>query len=320
MTRLNDALYVQGFPVGPSTVVPGGLFRGMLPGGRILYVNNHSSVQQGDGSSADRPLASIEAAVTALVAGSTSKLGSCIMVGAGHAESVDEADWLSELSTLTSLSILGMGFGSDRPSLTWTIATSKLILDTVNLELGNMRLFLAGAHAAGSALTVANPISVTAAGVRIVGNEIRWGFDADQIVGDGIIWTGSDGVFAGNNCVAPVAAVPTNTFLTLTGTDNMQIFGNRIIGATDGTTRGVIDSETTANTNLQLYSNTLKNLLASSTIAASFVSGDTGEAWGNRLFVNSGILPFTAGELEWYQNYVTNGEGEAGALVGTASA
>jgi len=31
-------------------------------------------------------------------------------------------------------------------------------------------------------------------------------------------------------------------------------------------------------------------------------------------------LPFTASELEWYQNYVVNDEGEAGALVGTASA
>lgn len=300
--------------------VPGGLFRGLLPGGRILYVNNHASVQAGDGSSADRPLASIEAAVAALVAGSTSKLGSCIMVGAGHAESVDEADWLSELSTLPSLSIIGMGTGSDRPSLTWTIATSSLLLDTANLEIGNMRLLLAGAHAAGSALTVAAPITVSGAGVRIVGCEIRWGFDADQIVGDGIIWTGANGVFAGNDCVAPVTAVPTNTFLTLTGTDNMKIYGNRIIGATDGTTRGVIDGETTANTNLQIFGNTIKNLLASSTIAVSSLSGDTGEAWGNRLFVNSGILPFTASELEWYENYVTNGEGEAGALVGTASA
>jgi hypothetical protein len=139
-------------------------------------------------------------------------------------------------------------------------------------------------------------------------------------VGDGIIWTGDDGLFAGNWMFAATAAVPSNTLLTLTGADRLRIIGNTIIGATDGTTRGVIDTETTACTDMYVAYNYIANKLASSTIAMSQTASDTGVAIGNMFFVNSGILPITASELEWFQNYSCNGEGETGALVGTASA
>lgn len=293
--------------------------RGLIPGARIRYVSN-SGVPTGDGSSPDRPKSTLTSAVEELVAGGTSDLGDCIMMMPGHTETIDAADWLSELGALKGLSIGSFGTGSQRATLTWSAAASTLLMDTVNLELFNCNLRLAGAHAAGSALTVAAPMTVSAAGVRLIGNHIRWGFDVDQIVGDGIIWTGDQGVFAFNECIAPVAAVPSNTFLTLTGADDMVIVGNHIEGATDATARGVIDSETTACLNLTIAHNTIKNLLAASTIAVSLTAGDTGQAYNNRLFVNSGILPFTAGEMEWYENYVINGEGEAGALVGTPSA
>jgi hypothetical protein len=310
-------LMINGFPAMPAGISRNA--RGQMPGGRVRWVCNRSGMTAGDGKSANRPYATIEEAVTDLASNLNSQ-GDAIYVLPGHAENVDEADWLSELSTLKGLSICGLGTGTQRPSLTWTIATSTLLLDTNDLELANFQCFLAGPHSAGSALTVAAPITVSGTGCRIVDCFMYWGFDVDQIVGDGIIWTGDDGAFIGNECLALVAAVPSNTFLTLTGADRMLIKENWIAGATDATTRGVIDSETTACTNLKLYGNTLKNLLASSTIAVSLTASDTGEAVSNRLYVDTGILPFTAGELEWYLNYVVNDEGEAGALVGTASA
>lgn len=297
-------------------------FAGGLPSGKQVYVCSLGGINRasnfGDGSSPDAPLATITEAMSKL--NNRQYKGDVIFVLPGHAESVSAADYFSNTGTAAGFSVIGLGHGLHRPALTWTAAASTWLLDTAGVEVSNMRFFLAGANAAGSALTVAAPITVSADGVRITDCEMYWGFDADQIVGDGIIWTGDDGVFANNRCFAATAAVPSNTFLTLTGADRMRIAGNWIKGATDGTTRGVIDTETTACTDLRIEGNYLANYLASSTIALSLTSNDTGIAAGNYFFVNSGILPITASELEWFGNYVCNGEGEAGALVGTASA
>ena len=293
--------------------------RGQLPGGRVRYVCNRTGVQNGNGRSATRPYATIEEAVSDLATGSLTSQGDCIYVLQGHAENVDEADWLSELSTLAGLSIVGVGTGTMRPRLTWTLATSTLLMDTANLELANFNLYLAGAHAAGDALTVAAPITVSGAGCRIINNFIYWGFDADQIVGTGIIWTGTDGVFANNRCIALVAAQPTECLLRLPAAERIQIVGNYIFGPTAGTTVGVIKGLTTASLNVYVGYNYLHNILASSTIAMSLLTGSTGEIQFNMASVESGILPFTASIGRWHQNHCVDSEGQAGALVGTAS-
>lgn len=313
-------LLVDGFDVVAGSTRPGTV-RGLVPGGEVWYVCNRSGVSNGDGKSPDAPLSTLFGANGALARlRNRTNFGDCIYVLPGHAENVAEADAASHTGTASGFSVVGLGTGLMRPSFTWTAATSTWLLDTAGVELANLRLFLAGANAAGSALTVAAPITVSANDCAIVNCEIYWGFDADQIVGDGIIWTGDDGRFEGNRCFAATAAVPSNTFLTLTGADRMVIRGNWIVGATDGTTRGVIDTETTACTELRIENNYVANRLASSTIALSCTANDTGIAARNFFFVNSGILPITASELEWHENYVVNGEGEAGALVGTASA
>lgn len=292
--------------------------RGLQPGGRVLYVGNRTGTTNGNGKSPNSPLATLSEAVT-LMATNLNGQGDCIYVLPGHAESVDAADWMSELSTLAGLSIVGLGTGTQRPTFTWTTATSTWLFDTANLELANCRLFLAGAHAAGSALTVAAPITVSGVGCRIVGCEFWWGYDADQIVGTGIIWTGADGEFIGNRAIALVAAVPTETFLRLTAADRILIQGNYIFGPTAGTTVGVIKGLTTASLNVNIRDNYLHNILASSTIAMSLLTGSTGEITNNMASVESGILPFTASIGRWHQNYAVDGEGLAGALVGTAA-
>lgn len=292
------------------------------PDGKTIYVSSVSgSDGWGDGSSPSAPLRTLFGANGGFAAlGNRSGYDDKIFILPSHAENVAAADAGSHLGTATGVRVIGLGQGLYRPSFTWTVAGSTLLLDTANVELNNLRLFLAGANAAGSALTVAAPITVSGNSCKIKNCEIYAGFDADQIVGDGIIWTGDDGEFAGNRMFAATAAVPSNTLITLTGADRLYIHDNWIAGATDGTTRGVIDTETTACTELRIENNYIANRLASSTIALSLTSNDTGIAARNLFFVNSGILPMTASELEWYENYVVNGEGEAGALVGTASA
>lgn len=307
-----------------------GTVNGMTPGnigtalsrpvgsaGKTWYVSANDP--QGDGTAPDKCFATLQACLTALYNYGRSNKGDVVRVLQGHTESISSADYFSGQSTLAGVAIVGEGTGTARPAFTWTAAASTWLMDTANMEISNCQLFLAGAHAAGSALTVAAPITVSGAGCRIIGNSIYWGYDADQIVGTGIIWTGTDGTFAYNRAIALVAAQPTETLLRLTAADRINIVGNYIFGPTAGTTVGVIKGLTTASANVNIQDNYLHNILASSTIACSLLAASTGELRNNMCSVESGILPFTASIGRWHQNYCVDAEGLAGALVGTAA-
>ena len=323
---MTTELYSLVTPLGNPVV--GNPVRGWQ-GGRVLYVSSGGGAegQFGDGRTPGRPLASLFG--TSAKAGQDGALarlenranrGDCIYIMPGHTESVSGADMAVYTGTASGFSIVGLGTGDQRPSFTWTVAGSTWLFDTAGVELANCRLFLAGAHVTGAALTVAAPITVSANGCRMVNNEIFWGFESDRIVGDGIIVTGDGFEFIGNKCLALVAAVPSNTFLTLTGADDCKIIGNDTSGPTDATTRGVIDVETTECLRMVVEDNFIANVLASSTIAFSPLASSTGRCANNRFFVDTGILPITAGILDWFENRCCNDAGETGALVGAASA
>lgn len=313
-----SALRINGQIIDPNPRPP--YVRGGLASGKTLYVCSGGGPDGlvGDGTDINLPYSTLLAAITAL-AGRANK-GDVIYVLPGHTENISAADYFSAGTTASYFSVIGLGNGTNRPSFTWTTATSTWLLDTAGVEIANCRLFLAGAHVTGAALTVAAPITVSGNNCRIVGCEIFWGFENDRIVGDGIIVTGDGFEFIGNKALALVAAVPSNNFLTLTGADDCVIANNWIEGATDATTKGVIDVETTECLRMIVENNYISNVLANSTIAFSPLASSTGYARNNVFFVQSGILPITAALLYWFENYVSNGAGEAGALVGTASA
>lgn len=290
-------------------------------GGKIWFVD--STAARGTGETPDSPLQSIggtSGVLYKMLNQNRTNKGDLVLVAAGHTESISAADYLSDMGALAGFSIIGMGTGARRPTLTWTAAGSTLLMDTANVEIANMNLYLAGAHAAGAALTVAAPITVSGASCRLSHCSIWTGFDVDQIVGDGITWTGVDGKLLNNRIFGAATAVPTNSHVLLTGADRIEIRGNWIKGTTDGTTRGVIYGATTESIDVDITYNYLNNTTGSSTIAMSLLANSTGSIAYNRCFVASGILPFTASIGEWHENYVVNGAGEAGALVGTASA
>lgn len=288
-------------------------------GGRVIWVDS-TETSRGDGSFA-RPFKAVFGTAGALASiKNKTKNGALIVCKPGHTENVSAADMGSDMGTASGFTIASLGKGPMRATFTWTAAAATFLLDTDGVELVNLRMFWAGAHAAGSALTVAAPITVSGNGCAIENCDIWMGFDADQIVNQGLIVTGDDFRLRNNWMFAEAAAVPTATFVTLTGADRAIIEGNWIKGATSGTTVGVIRGLTTESLNIIVRNNYMANVKASSTIAFSPLASSTGEISGNKFFVNSGILPVTASIGEWYENYVINGAGEAGALVGTPSA
>jgi hypothetical protein len=196
--------------------------------------------------------------------------------------------------------VCGLGHGTNRAALTWTVAGSTMLFDIANFRLLNCQLFLAGAHAAGAALTVAAPITISTAGWEISDCDIYWGFDADQIVAIGITTTagGDNGKFNRNFCYAGTAAVPTTTFLRLTGTDYLEMEGTMIIGPGSTTAIGPVQQLTTGSLGNKISNSVFQNTLASSTIAFTAIAGCTGIvdkcafgvlASGNGLTTGSGL-------------------------------
>lgn len=308
---LTRASFPGGVDLGSAIVLP--------PGGEIRAYVRSTGPADGD------PLDLNSKLVTTLNAGLArcrASRGDVVIVLPGHTENISSADQMSSLVAGTR--IIGCGYGTMRPTFTWTAATSTFLFDVANTSLENCRLFLAGPHAAGTAVTVAAPITVTGANCAITGCEIWCGFDADQICTIPItVPAGGDGFLFQDNVVNALVAAPCTTFLRLTDCDDVVIENNRITVATTAAAVGVIQALTTAPLRTTIRYNVLNNLKADSTCALTPMAAQTGEISDNYLVIQStGLAHITTGSaMSRFNNYgVNTGGDETGALLGTASA
>ena len=266
-------------------------------GGQVSYVGTaaqQAALGQVGETIAARSFLNINTALAQCVSGR----GDYIYVLPGYTENITADAWSSLAAT--DVTVCGLGHGTNRPILTWTVAGSTMLFDVANFRLLNCQLFLAGPHVNGTALTVTAPITISTAGAEISDCDIWWGFDADQIVTIGITTTAAaDGFrFNRNRCFAETAAVPTTTFLRLTGTDQLEIDGTQIVGAGSTTAIGPVQQLTTASLKAKITNSIFQNTLASSTIAFTAIAGCTGMvdkcsfgvlASGNGITTGSGL-------------------------------
>lgn len=247
-----------------------------VTGGYVFFVGTATqlaSISDAGASITGRTYTTVNAALGACVSGR----GDVIYVLPGYTESIGAADAWSGLGTKTDITIIGMGRGTNRPTFTWTVATSTVLFDSANFRVLNCNLYLAGAHAAGSALTVAAPITVSAVGCGIYNCDVFFGFDADQIVTIGITTTADADFFEfkGNYCYGATAAECTS-FLYLVGADYCRVHDNTIIGATSSTTVGVVRFITTASIGIEFLRNRFVNMKAASIHAVTQMDGVLG--------------------------------------------
>ena len=273
---------------GVTEVYPG--FTTTPGGGKTFLVHSSgasalSDLPAGFAGNPDGFFQSVQAALLPTRTGRGDK----IIVLPGHTESIAIADAWSNLGTASDVEIVGCGTGSNRPTFTWTTATSTVLFDQPNVKLRNCRLFLAGAHAAGSALTVAAPISITADGAEITDCEIAYGFQANRIVSIGITTTAAATRFnfSRNDVYAETIAVPTTTFLRLTGTDFFRMDDTRIIGPGSTTVIGPVQMLTTASLKIQINRSIIQSTTAASVNSFTTIAGCTGTINASTLAVLS---------------------------------
>ncbi len=260
----------------PNVVEFGGMYVSTTAGG-VFYVGTAAQLALlGDtgASLTGRTYSSVNAALLQCVSGR----GDTIYVLPGYTESITADAW-SNLAA-TDVSIIGMGRGTNRPTFTWTLTGSTMLFDTANFRILNCQLYLAGAHAAGAALTVTAPITISATGCEISDCTIFWGFDADQGVTIGITTTASGTFFKFNRnyCYGATAAgnALTTSFFYAVGADYLQMWDTMIEGACSATTVGVLRFITTASVGIDIRRCNFRNLKVASIHAVTQMAGVLG--------------------------------------------
>lgn len=247
--------------------------------------------------------------------------GDVVVCLPGHTENISSADHWSALKAGTR--IVGMGIGTSRPTFTWTIATSTVLLDVADVSIENCILQL---EPTTGTVTVAAPITISAAGCALIGNLIKFGTDANNKVTVGITTTASadDLRIEGNVCVAATAAECT-TFMDLIGCDRLVMRDNMFKGATSAAGVGIVRFATTASTDILLERNTYINKKALSTCAVTGLANVSGVSRDEHFHYldTVSLTPWltSTGLMSFHRPTVVNTASETGTeVVGTVSA
>jgi hypothetical protein len=308
-------------PQGPAEIFPGYV---LVPTGGLVHYVHASGAAALDllpnGMRSPVP-GGFYASVASALAGCRANRGDRIVCLPGHTESLaTAASW----TWVAGVSVIGTGTGDNRAAFTWTAAGSTNVMSAANCAIRNCNLFLAGADAAGSALTVAAPLTMSGAGCEVTDCEIKFGFDADQIVTQGVTVTGDRCKWLRNNAFGATAAECT-AFMDLNAAHDFHMEDSTFLGATSNVAVGLVRFVTAASLNVRLIRNTYINKKASSTCAVTGLANVSGVSRDEHFAYldTSSLTPWltSTGIMTFHRPTVTNTAGETGTeVVGTVSA
>lgn len=296
----------RGFYAGPPHAGP------VDPTGRDVYVRS-TQVSSGDPAWLQR--ATVYPTVASALSHCRSGFHDVVNVLPGHSESISTADHWANLVAGTR--IVGWGRGTLRPNITWTAAAATVLLNVANASIENMNLYMAGDPASTTALTVAAPITVSAAGCALIDCFCQVGVDSDQIVTKAV--TGTDAAdyleILGCHFYGATAAECT-TVLEILGSDYLRIVNTHVQAATSSTTVGVMRLNATALLGGYVGKCSFINRKALSVHAVTGVASSAGvcEDTNFGILDNATLVGWqTKGDFMFYRCRTVNATGETGA-------
>lgn len=295
-------------------------------GGQVVFVGT-SAQQAALGQTGEAIASRVYPTVNAALAQCVSGRGDYVYVLPGYTETVSTADAWSNLGTKTAVTVVGLGRGTNRPTFTYSAAGATILMDAANFRIQNCVFYMAGDPASSTALTVAAPITVSAAGCALEDNFMHVGVDADQIVTIAVTTTAAADhfEFKRNNVYGATAAECTSV-LYLVGADFCQVHDNTIIAGTSSTTVGVVRFITTASVGIDFRRNSFINMKAASIHAVTQMAGVLGLVTDCMFGILdnatlAGWVPAGAGDgPQFARCYTANLAGENGALTTPVSA
>jgi hypothetical protein len=279
------------------------------PGARIAAYVNSNGWLEGDNVQLQNDV------VTTLNAGLAkcrSGRGDVVIVMPTHAENISAADQMSSLVAGTT--IVGLGSGLLRPTFTWTAATATFLFDQANTKLINCVLRCAGPLTSTTAISVAAPITVSAAGCAIRACDINVGVDADQLATIGITTTAGGTDLEVADCrIWGNAGSAVTTCVRLVGATRLKMDRTDIIAETSAAGVGVVQCITTASTQVRFRDCLFTNEKSDSTAAFTGLAACTGTLvnCGFGYYGNSGTTAITTqGDLQCFNCWSVNEQGE----------
>lgn len=242
------------------------------PASRMAAYVRSTGIQDGDDDFIRNNLVEdLDAALARCRAGR----GDTIYVLPGHEETISTADDLPNLVAGTN--IVGVGSPGDRPVFTWSAAAATFLLDVAGVSLQNLTFEFAGDPTLTAALTVAAPITVSAAGCSIIGCSGRVSIDGDQLATIPITTTDAADDFAIiDSHFFGATAGEVTTIVRLVGGERFLMDGCTLQGATSSTTVGVLEMNSTAPTQVNVRNSVFINRKALSVHAVTGIASASG--------------------------------------------
>jgi hypothetical protein len=307
-------------PKAHAYIIEGAVQRGALTEagpGSVFYVNSVTGSNSNNGQSWLSPVATIDYAIGLC----TADKGDVIYVAPMHAETISAAAGI--VCDIAGVTIIGLGTGSFRPTITFTTATTAdLDIDAANVTIRNLRFICAMA-------ALAAPIDVNAASFTMEDCTFLVSAAANHPLI--VVLTDANAnhmairrcrmLLEYDNAVTPLIITTARTVaIRLVGADYAVIEDNHIEG---NFTVACIDSLTTACRGVSIKRNSLRNVQTTNIAGLiDLVAATTGVVAHNVGFhgyttdIATVIDPASCAMVE---NYVSNVVTETGGLVGTPS-
>jgi hypothetical protein len=301
--------YPNGFPQG---VVIRGIPLQVTNPGKVFWVYNGTALQTGQrgGSNGnkgtyDSPFSTIEYAVSQCVA----NRGDIIFVKPGHAETISSAAILT--LDVAGVAIVGLGVGSNRPTLTFSTATTANIpVTAANITVSNI-LHVANFADIVSAYTVtgtavATDFTIDSCEFRDTSSVLNF---IKTVTGNATANSLSGFTYSNNKVFGLATTAATQACIMAAANDRQSYLGNFIVYPVLNDTATLVDFGANSHTNLNMGRNRVFRPSTSTTGGSLFSGGSTastGYVYDNyswHLDNSAGLLAPTGTKLGFQNNY-----------------
>lgn len=295
---------ITNFPNGVSSfglpVLPGGV----LTTGSVFFVHSGTGSAGNAGTDVSKPKATISQAIALC----TASKGDIIFVMPGHAETISAAGGIT--ADVAGISIIGMGNGTNRPTLSFSATASTFAISAANVTVANLRV-------TPTIDEVVKMFHVTAA--RCTLNNIEHFETASCQTIQFLLTTNAADYLTVQNCYhyQANAAGGAQLWIELVGVDNARILDNTFILALNNAATSAVINGSTAVVNCQIGRNVILQTGGTTQVSAILLaSTSTGFVHDNRVAAAVTTLAGTVALASAYgaENYVLNTANKSGIL------
>ncbi len=312
-----DGITIRGMPV--TVMHPGKIF--WVSNSTTLLYNQKGGSDSNDGSF-NAPFSTIQKAVDQCVA----NRGDLVMIKPGHAETIANATTL--ILNKAGIGIVGLGNGSNRPTLTFTTAaTANIPITAANITIYNI-LHIANFADIVSAYTVtgtavATDLTVANCSFRDTSSVLNF----IKCVTGNATANSSDGFnFTNNRVMGLATTAATQAVIMAAANDRQEYVGNFIVYPVLNDTAVLVDFGANSHTNLLIDNNKVVRPSTSTTGGSLFSGGSTASSgyvtnnYSWHLDNSAALLAPTGTKLGFQNNYsMITGAADKSGLINPAA-